>query len=133
MVRRSIIYIRFHLLHSRIDGKGINDLIRGGFDFKAASEAARAVLGKNRRVMSQSQAAAERVLDEHNRKQQWVDITLGMRKKQMDDRDKELAAIARRDKELDQEYNFKGGHLVNPGDGHKDDGTVIASATRISL
>ncbi len=73
------------------------------------------------------------MLGEHNRKQQWVDITLGMTKKQMDNCDKELAAIARRDKELDQEYNFEGGHSVNPGDGHKDDGTAITLTMRISL
>ncbi len=123
----------FHLLHCGINKKGINDVIRGGFDFKAASEAARAILGKNGRVMSQSQAAAERMLDKHNRKEQLVDITLGMTKKQMDNCDKELAAIARRDEELDQEYNFEGGHLVNPGNGHKDEGTAITLAMRISL
>jgi hypothetical protein len=45
-------YICFHLLHHGINGEGINDLIRSGFGFKAASEAAKAVLGKNGRVMS---------------------------------------------------------------------------------
>ncbi len=125
-------HICFHLLHCEIKGEGINNLIRSGFDFKVASEAARAVLGKNGRVMSQSQAVAERVLDDHDQKQQCVDITLEMTKKQMDDQDKELAAITKRDNELDQEYNFEGGHSVNPGDGHRDDSTVITLALRVS-
>jgi hypothetical protein len=83
--------------------------------------------------MSPSQAAAERVLDKQDRNQQWVDIILGMSKKLMDDRDKELVANARRDKELDQEYNFEEGHSVTPGDGHKDKGTTITLAMRVSL
>jgi hypothetical protein len=102
MVGRTIVSLRFHLLHRRFEGEGINDLIHGGFNFKAASEAARAVLGKVRRVMSQSQAAVEQVLHDHDHKQQWVDITLGMTKKQIDNRGKELAAIAKRDEEHNQ-------------------------------
>jgi hypothetical protein len=39
-------HTQFYLLHRGFEGEGINNLIRGGFDFKAASEAARAVLGK---------------------------------------------------------------------------------------
>jgi hypothetical protein len=66
--------------------------------------------------MSQRQAAVEQVLHGHNHKQQWVDITLGMTKKQMDNRDKEIAAIAKRDKERDQDYNFEEGHSINLGE-----------------
>jgi hypothetical protein len=126
-------HIRFHLLHRRFEGGGINILIHCGFDLKVFSEAVRAELGKDERVMSQSQAAAEQVLHNHNRKQQQVDITLGMTKKQMDDSDKDIAAIAKGDKECNQDYSFKEGHSINPGEGCKYNGTVVTSAMKVTL
>jgi hypothetical protein len=125
--------MQFHLLHRRFEGEGINNLICGGFDFKADGEAARAILGKDRRAVSQSQAAAEQVLHDHDCKQQWVDITLGMTKKQMDDRNKEIAAITKKDKEQNQDYNFKEGHSINPGEGRKEDSTAFTLAMKVSL
>jgi hypothetical protein len=42
-------------------------LIRGAFDFKAAKEAAKAVVGWDGRIMSQSQAATERMLEDQGK------------------------------------------------------------------
>ncbi len=82
--------------------------------------------------MSQSQAAAEQVLYDHNCKQQWVDITLGMTKKQIDNCNMELAAIPKRDKEHNQDYNFEEGNSINPREGHKDNDTTITLAMKVS-
>jgi hypothetical protein len=59
----------------------INALIRGAFNLKAANEAAKAVVGQDGRVMSQSQAATERMLKDNAKTMTWADITLGMTRK----------------------------------------------------
>jgi hypothetical protein len=58
-------------------------LIRGAFNFKAAKEAAKAVavVGRDRRIMSQSQAATEGMLEDQGKNKMWADITLGMTKR----------------------------------------------------
>jgi hypothetical protein len=63
----------------------------------------------------------------------WADITLGMTRKQIKEHEKELAATARRETEIENDYNFKYGHSVDPGKGKKDDGTAATLAMRVSL
>jgi hypothetical protein len=109
-------------------------LNRGAFNFKAAKEAAKAVVGQDGRIMSQSQAAAmERTLKDQGKNMTWVDITLGMTKKQFEEHDKELMATARREKELEHDYNFKEGHWNNPGKRRNNNGNAATLATRVSL
>jgi hypothetical protein len=108
-------------------------LIRGTFNFKAAKEAAKAVAGWDGRIMSQSQAAMERMLEDQGKNMMWADITLGMTKKQLKEHNKELAATARWEKELEHDYNFEEGHSINPGKGRNDNGTAATLAMRVSL
>ncbi len=103
-------HIWFYLLHQGFEAADINKLIRGPFDFKAAKEAAKAVVGRDRRNMSQSQAAMERMLEDQGKNMTWADITLGMTKKQLQEHDKELSTTARQEKELEHDYNFEKGH-----------------------
>ena len=83
--------------------------------------------------MSQSQATTERMLEDHAKTLTWADITLGMTRKQIEEHEKKLAATARRETEMENNYNFEDGHLVNPGKGKKDNGTAATSAMRVSL
>jgi hypothetical protein len=111
----------------------INALIRGAFDLKAAKEAAKAVVGRDGRVMSQSQATTERMLKDHAKTITWADITLGMTRKQIKEHEKELAVTARRETEMENDYNFEDGHSVDPGKGKKDDSMAATLAMRVSL
>jgi hypothetical protein len=54
--------------------------------------------------MSQSQAATERMLEDHAKTMTWADITLGMTRKQIEEHEKELAATARRETEMENNY-----------------------------
>jgi hypothetical protein len=108
-------------------------LIRGAFNFKVAKEAVKAVLGQDGRIMSQSQASMERMLEDQGKNMMWADITLGMTKKQLEEHNKELAATARQEKELEHDYNFEEGHSINPGKGSNEDGTAATSAMRVRL
>jgi hypothetical protein len=83
--------------------------------------------------MSQSQAATERMLEDHAKTLTWADITLGMTRKQIEEHEKKLAATARRETEMENNYNFEDGHLVNPGKGKKDNGMAATLAMRVSL
>ncbi len=62
-----------------------------------------------------------------------MDITLETTKRQMDDCNKEILAITKRDKEHNQDNNFEEGHSIKRGEGHEDDGIAIASAMKVSL
>jgi hypothetical protein len=83
--------------------------------------------------MSQRQAATERMLEDHAKTMTWADITLGMTRKQIKEHEKKLAATARRETEMENNYNFEDGHLVNPGKGKKDNGMAAMLAMRVSL
>ncbi len=91
------------------------------------------MVGWDGRIMPQSQAAMERMLEDQDKNMTWADITLGMTKKQLKERNIEPAATARWEKELEHNYNFKEGHLINPGKGRNNNGTVATSAMRVSL
>jgi hypothetical protein len=56
-----------------------------------------------------------------------------MTKEQMDDCDKEIEAIIKRDKEGNQDYNFKEDHSINPGEGCKGDDIAVKLAMKVSL
>jgi hypothetical protein len=56
-----------------------------------------------------------------------------MTKKQLEEHDKELAATARWEKELEHDYSFKERHLINLGKGRNDNGTAATLAMRVSL
>jgi hypothetical protein len=73
------------------------------------------------------------MLEDHAKTMTWADITLGMTRKQIKEHEKELTATARRETEMKNDYNFKDGHLVDPGKGKKDNGTAATSAMRVSL
>jgi hypothetical protein len=60
-------HIRFHLISQGFNNAGINDLIKGSFDFQATKDAAQAVAGEDGRVKSLQQAEAEQVLLNHNK------------------------------------------------------------------
>jgi hypothetical protein len=126
-------HIRFHLLHQGFEAADINSLIRGAFNFKAAKEAAKAAVGRDRKIMSQNQAIMERMLKDQGKNMTWADITLGMTTKQLKEHDKELVAAARPEEELEHDYNFEEGHSINPGKGRNDDGTAATLAMRVSL
>jgi hypothetical protein len=83
--------------------------------------------------MSQSQATTERMLEDHAKTMTWADITLGITRKQIKEHEKELAATARSKTEMENDYNFKDGHWVDPGKGKKDDGRAATLAMRVSL
>jgi hypothetical protein len=87
--------------------------------------------------MSQSQAATERMRTMQRLQRGQTTalevITLGMTRKQIEEHEKELAAKARRETEMKNDYNFEDGHLVDPGKGKKDNSTAAALAMRVSL
>ncbi len=76
------------------------------------------------RVKSQHQAEAEQVLLNHDRTQLWVDLKLGITKKQLDDHKREGISQAKSFKGLEQAYNFDDTHSVNPVSGQPDDSTA---------
>ncbi len=78
-------HIRFHLLSQGFNNAVINNLIKGSFDLQATKDAAQAVGGVDRRVKSIQQAEAEQVLLNHDKTQHWVDLTLGMTRKQQEE------------------------------------------------
>ena len=75
-------HTQFHLFGQGFDNAGINNLIKGSFDYQATKDAAQAVVGEDGQVKSLQQAETEQVLSNHDKTQQWVDPTLGMTKKQ---------------------------------------------------
>jgi hypothetical protein len=76
-------HIRFHLISQGFDSSGINNLIKGSFDIQAVKDSAQAVVGKDGRVKSLHQAEAELILSKHDKTQSWVNLELGMTKKQL--------------------------------------------------
>ncbi len=78
-------HIRFHLLCRGFESEGVNNLIRGSFDLQAIREAVEAIQDGNKRIKTQSQAAAEQVLQRHAETQWWVDLTLRMTKLQKEE------------------------------------------------
>jgi hypothetical protein len=126
-------HIRFHRLHWGLEASGINNLILGSFDLQATREAAEAILGPDRCIRSHQQAAAEQVLQDHNRTQHRVDLTLGMTQAQRKAHEQALVAQGRAASSLDWTYNFNDEHLVNPVAGCADDGTAMTKTRNISL
>ncbi len=126
-------HIRFHLLGRGFDNAGINDLIKGSFDLQATKDAAQAVVGEDGHVKSIQQAEAEQVLLNHDKTQHWVDLTLGMTKKQQDEYERECAAQAKQAESADRGYNFDDTHSVNPVAGQPDYGTTFTITGNQSL
>ncbi len=129
-------HIRFHLLHRGFESKGVNNLVRGSFDLQATREAAEAIQDGNGRIKTRSQAAAEQVLQRHDKTQRWVDLTLGMTKLQKEEYARQQAIQAEAQSKADGlncSYNFEDTHSINPIKGRKDDGTAFPKTRNISL
>jgi hypothetical protein len=62
------------------------------FNLQATKDATQAVVGEDGCVKSIQQAEAEQVLLNHDKTQHWMDLTLGMTKKQQDEYERECAA-----------------------------------------
>jgi hypothetical protein len=107
-------HIRFHLLGRGFDNTGINDLIKGSFDYQATKDAAQAMVGENKQVKSLRQAEAEQVLFNHDKTHQWVDLTLGMTKKQQEEYECQCIAQAKQAEGTDQGYDCEEAHSMNP-------------------
>ncbi len=88
-------HIRFHLIGRGFNNSGINDVIKGSFNIQAIKNAAQAVVGKDGQVKSHQQAKAEQVLINHNKMHHWVNLELGMTKKQLDEYECKRAAQAK--------------------------------------
>ena len=126
-------HIRFHLLGRGFDSKGINDLIKGSFDIQAVKDAAQAVVGNDGRVKSLRQAEAEQILSDHDKTQPWVNLELGMTKKQLEEYERVRIAQAKTVGGRKGEYNFDDTHSVDPVAGKPDDGTAFTRAANLSL
>ncbi len=88
-------HVRFHLLGRCFDPEGINDLIWGSFNLQATKDVAQAVVGSDIQGKSQCQVEVEQVFLKHNRTQFWVDLKLGMTKKQLDNHKRKCIAQAK--------------------------------------
>ncbi len=126
-------HIRFHLIGRGFDSSGINNLIKGSFDIQAVKDSAQAVVVKDGRVKSLCQAEAELILSNHDKTQSWVNLELGMTKKQLDDYERERIAQAKMADGQTGDYNFNEAHSVDPVAGRPDDGTAFTKAAHLSL
>ena len=126
-------HIRFHLLGWGFDNAWIKDLIKGSFDYQATIDAAQAVVGKDGQVKSLWPAEVEQVLSNHDKTQQWVDLMLGMMKKQQEEYECQRIAQAKQTEGADQGYDFEEAHSVNPVAGRPDDGTTFTKNENYSL
>ena len=126
-------HIRFHLLGRGFDNTGINDLIKGSFDIQAVKDAAQAVVGEDGRVKSLRQAEAEQILSNHDKTQSWVNLELGMTKKQLEEYERAQVAQAKTGSGHKGEYNFEDTHSIDPAAGKPDDGTALTKAANQSL
>ncbi len=124
--------LRFYLLHRGFNPEDINALIRGTFDYQSTKEAAQATVGKDGRVKLLRQAVAEKKLEDHNSKQTWVDITLGMTKKQLEEYRNEQIALAKVSEGVNRGYNFDEEHSLKQ-DARQDDRTALSSTQNISM
>jgi hypothetical protein len=115
----------FHLLGQGFNNAGINNLIRGSFDLQATKDAVQTVVGKDGRVKSIQKAEAEQALLNHDKTQHWVDLMLGMTKKQQDEYEHECTTQAKQAESADQGYDFDDTHSVNPVAGQPDNGTAF--------
>jgi hypothetical protein len=86
--------IRFHLLGQGFESKRVNNLVQRSFDLQATREAAEAIQDKDRWIKTRSQAAAEQVSQRHDQTQLWVDLTLGMTKRQKEEHEWQQATQA---------------------------------------
>jgi hypothetical protein len=69
-------HLHYFLLCHSLDAVGINQLIKQSFDYNAIVDAANAVQIDGK-VVSREQAAAEQKLEAFDKKNSWVDISLG--------------------------------------------------------
>jgi hypothetical protein len=100
---------------------GINRMIKGCFDYRAVKDA----FSLNGKVKSARQAMAEQVLADFDKKQKWVDNTLGMTHQQKEDYKQEHAVQAKENEQLC--YNFDEENSINPVEGRADDRTVFTT------
>ncbi len=126
-------HIRFHLIGQGFDNSGINNLIKGSFDIHAVKDLAQAVVGKDGWVKSLRQAEAELILSNHDKTQSWVNLELGMTKKQLDNYERERIAQAKMADGQTGDYNFNKAHSVDTVAGRPDDGTAFTKAANLSL
>ncbi len=64
-------------------------------------------MGKDRCVKSLQQVEAEQVLLNHDKMQHWVDLMLGMTRKQLDEHERECATQAKLAEGKEGGYNFE--------------------------
>jgi hypothetical protein len=76
---------------------------------------------------------AEQVPLNHEKTQRWVDLTLGMTKKQQDEYDCECTTQAKQAESADQGYIFNDTHSVNLVAGQPDNGTTFTITGNQSL
>jgi hypothetical protein len=126
------VHIRFHLIGRDFDSSGIN-LIKGSFVIQAVKDAAQAVVGKDGWVKSLHQAEAELILSNHDKTQSWVNLELGMTKKQLDDYERKRITHAKTAEGQTGVYNFDDVHPVTPVEGRPDDGTAFTKTANLSL
>jgi hypothetical protein len=91
------------------------------------------VVGEDGHVKSIQQAEAEQVFLNHDKTQHWVDLTLGMTKKQQEEYERECAAQAKQAENTDRGYNTDDAHSVNPVAGQPDNGTAFTITGNQSL
>jgi hypothetical protein len=112
-------------------------LVQGSFDLQATREAAEAVQDSDGRIKTRSQAAAEQVLQMHDKlHSSWVDLTLGMTKLQKEEHARQQAIqalVQAKTKGLNCNYNFEDTHSINPIEGRSDNGTALTRTNNVSL
>jgi hypothetical protein len=111
-------------------------LVQGSFDLQATREAAEAIQDDDGRIKTRSQAAAEQVLQRHDQTQLWVDLTLGMTKRQKEEHERQQATqVTAKAKAigLDRSYNFEDAHSINLVEGHPNNGTAFTKTRNVSL
>jgi hypothetical protein len=91
------------------------------------------VVGKDGWVKSLRQAEAELILSNHDKTQSWVNLELGMTKKQLDNYERKRIAQAKMADGQTGDYNFNEAHSVEPVAGRPDDGTAFTKAANLSL
>jgi hypothetical protein len=111
-------HLHYILLCHSLDAVGINQLIKQSFDYNAIVDAANAVQIDGK-VVSREQAAAEQKLEAFDKKNSWVNISLGQTPAQQMAHDQMTASKA-----SEGQYNFNKENSVNPV-GHRDGDTVF--------
>ncbi len=91
------------------------------------------MVGKDGRLKSLRQAEAELILSNHDKTQSWVNLELGMTKKQLDDYERKRITHAKMADGQTGDYSFDKAHSVDLVAGRPDGGTAFTKAANLSL